>query len=43
MIFRMFLINGNGGGWGGGGGAGRIVKNFGKFRKVYLGVLKNKI
>ena len=40
MIFRMFLINGNGGGWGGGG---RIVKNFGKFRKVYLGVLKNKI
>ena len=42
MIFRMFLINGNGGG-GGGGGGGRIVKNFGKFRKVYLGVLKNKI
>ena len=42
MIFRMFLINGNGGGWGGGGG-GRIIKNFGKFRKVYLGVLKNKI
>ena len=38
MIFRMFLINGNGGGWG-----GRIVKNFGKFRKVYLGVLKKKI
>ena len=38
MIFRMFLINGN---WGGGGG--RIVKNFGKFRKVYLGALKNKI
>ena len=42
MIFRMFLINGNGGGGGGGGGE-RIVKNFGKFRKVYLGVLKNKI
>ena len=31
------------GGGGGGGAAGRIVKNFGKFRKVYLGVLKNKI
>ena len=38
MIFRMFLINGIMG-----GGGGRIVKNLGKFRKLYLGVLKSKI